>query len=153
MTLEELVSSSPIIVRAVPDGAPTLKRVFFGESPLPKSHPLRPPSEVKIPLHPFRIESVLKASGSVADRIAVMSYEAEQSLDWATRMHRDGTSKSYIVPRYASVPGLELDALGERPVLLFLRGHDAEFILAAEGALEDPRQEPVVLTLIRGAGA
>jgi hypothetical protein len=81
-----------------------------------------------------------------------MSFESEQSLDWATRMHREGVSKSYIVPRYGSCLGLDLGSLGERPILLFLRGQAAEFTLSAEGAFEDPVREPDILRLIQTEG-
>lgn len=152
LTLEDLVNSSPVIVRAVPDGAPRMKRVVFDESSLPRSHPLRPPAELKIPLHPFRVAQTLKASRPVAERIEVMTRDAEQSLDWATRMHRDGVSKSYIVPRYDSGLGQDFGNLGGRAVLLFLEGRAPEFTLSAQGAFEDPVREPDILRWIQTKG-
>ena len=152
LTLEELVGSSPFIVRAVRQEAPSLKRLVFGESLLPQSHPLRPPAELKIPLHSFRVEKTLKASGPVAERILVMSLESEQSIDWATRMHREGVSQSYIVSGCESALGTTLEDLESRDVLLFLRGRDAEFTISAQGAFEDPAREPDILRWIQTKG-
>ena len=152
VTLAQIMTSSTVIVLTEVAGAPRRKKMVLGASPLPTSHPLRPPSTLKVPLHPFRILKILKAPSALPDRIEVMTLDSSQGIEWATRMRREGVSKSFYRPTYDSTLGKSFGDL-EGQLILFLKQDEADFVLAAEGSYEDAsREEELRKLLQRGEG-